>query len=111
MKDNWSRDNVVAVVTKIRAGRCGVRIPAMGRDLPLLQDVQTVTATHPASYSVGSGDPFFGCEIAWLDANFSPPSSAELKNGWTPNVHTPRKFKFSKPILNTMSHPYIKYTL
>ena len=59
MKVNWTRDSVVAIVTKIRAGRCGVRIPVMGRDLPLLQDVQTVTATHPASYSMGSGGPFF----------------------------------------------------
>jgi len=60
MKDNWGRDSVVAVITKIRSGRCGVRIPAMGRDLPLLQDVQTDTGTHRASYSVGSGGPFLG---------------------------------------------------
>jgi hypothetical protein len=83
MKDKWSRDSVVSIVTKIRAGRCGVRIPAMGRDLPLLQDVQTITGTHPDSYSVGSGGAFFGFEIAWRDANLSPPSAAELKNAWT----------------------------
>jgi hypothetical protein len=77
MKDNWSQDSVVDIVTKIRAGRCGVRIPAMGRDLPLLQDVQTVTATHPAPYSVGSGGRFLGCKITWHDANLSP-SSAEF---------------------------------
>jgi hypothetical protein len=77
MKDNCSGNSVVAIVTKLRAGQCGFRIPAMGREFPLLQDVQTVTATHPVSYSVGSGGPFLGREIAWHDANLSP-SSAEF---------------------------------
>jgi hypothetical protein len=83
MKDNWSRGSVVAVVTKIRAERCWVRIPAVGRDLPLLENVQTATATHPSSSSVGSGGPFFGCEIGRHDASLFPPSRAELKNEWT----------------------------
>jgi hypothetical protein len=83
MKDNWSRYRVVAIVAKILAGRCGFRTQAMGRDLPLLQDVQTITATHPASYSVGSGGWFFGCGMAWRDANLSSSSSAGRKIEWT----------------------------
>jgi len=44
-----------ATSTRIRDGRYGVRIPVDTRPFPLLQNVQTVSDTHSASYSIGNG--------------------------------------------------------
>jgi len=43
--------SVLRIVTRIQAGRSGVGIPVGARDFSLLQ---TDSAPHPASYSVGS---------------------------------------------------------
>jgi hypothetical protein len=46
----WGRrDGAVSIVTKLRAGRSGVRIAAVTRDIYLLQNA------HPSAYSVGIG--------------------------------------------------------
>ena len=41
--------SVIGVVSGVKAGRSGVRIPAGVRDKTLLQDVQTFSAAHSAS--------------------------------------------------------------
>jgi hypothetical protein len=51
-----ARDNVIDMVTRLQAGPSEVRIPAGTKDLRLLQNVQTCSGVHPASYSVGTGD-------------------------------------------------------
>jgi len=47
-------------------------------ELSLRHHVQTIIWAHPASYKMITGDSFPGSE-----ADHSPPSSAEVKNGWS----------------------------
>jgi hypothetical protein len=43
--------------------------------------VQTSSEAHPVSYPKGTGDPLPGGKAwPWRDADYSPPSSAEVKN-------------------------------
>jgi hypothetical protein len=49
----WFDDNVVSIMTRLRAGRCRVQIPARARDFTLLEIVQIVSGSHPASHSMG----------------------------------------------------------
>jgi hypothetical protein len=53
MDNTGSQSSLVGIVTRLRAGRSGVRIPVEARDFSLLQNVQTGSGAHPASYSVG----------------------------------------------------------
>jgi hypothetical protein len=46
-KSVW--DSTVSTVTRIYAGRSGVQILAEVRELPLLQNTQASSGTHPAS--------------------------------------------------------------
>jgi hypothetical protein len=58
-----------------RAGRSGFD-PQQGQRIFLL-----ASASHPASYSMGTGGPFPGGKARpGRDADHSPPSSAEVKN-------------------------------
>jgi hypothetical protein len=45
----------VCVVTRLRNAQSGVRIHAGARHLSRLQNVQTSSGAHPASYSMGTG--------------------------------------------------------
>jgi len=42
-------------MTRLRAGRSGIRIPVEEGAFSLLRNIQAVSVTHPASYSVVSG--------------------------------------------------------
>jgi hypothetical protein len=46
-----TQDNIGGIVTRLLAGRSGVKILARARDLPLLQNIQTSFGALPASYS------------------------------------------------------------
>ena len=50
-----SRDKVVGIATRLRAGGFRVRILVRSKDFSLLQNVQTGSGAHPASSSVCSG--------------------------------------------------------
>jgi len=50
-----SRDSVVGVVTRLRAGRSGVRIPVGPEYFYLLQFVHTGFEAQTVSYSIGTG--------------------------------------------------------
>ena len=67
-------DSTVSIVTKLRAGRSGVRIPAVTRDISILQNA------HPSSYSVGIGVSFSGGKDGRCEDDHSPPCRAEVKN-------------------------------
>jgi hypothetical protein len=59
----------------------GVRSPAGAKDFSSILCVQTGSGTHPASYGMGTGDPFLGGKARpGRDADHSPPSSAEVVN-------------------------------
>jgi hypothetical protein len=51
-----------------------------GRGFPLLHSVQTVSGAHRASYPVGTGI-CPGVKRPGREANYSPPSGIEVKNG------------------------------
>jgi hypothetical protein len=53
-EDRRSWDSVVIVVTKLRAGRSRVRIPAAERDFFLLRNTQGGSGAHPVSISIGT---------------------------------------------------------
>ena len=63
------------VVTTPRAARSGVRIPAGAGDFSLLQNVQTISGDHPASYS------FLEVKRPGREVKHSPPPSADVENG------------------------------
>ena len=70
---------VVDTLTRLRAGRSGVRFPAEGRDVCRLQFVQTDAGSQPASYSMSTG----GKASGGVRIFHSPPSGAEVKNEWS----------------------------
>jgi hypothetical protein len=58
-----------------------VRFPTEAEDFSYNLCVKTGSVAHPASYPMGSGDPFPGGKARpGRDADHSPPSSAEVKN-------------------------------
>jgi hypothetical protein len=59
----------------------GVRSQARAEDFSSILCVQTGSGAHPASCTMGTGDPFPGSkERPGRDADHSPPSSAEVVN-------------------------------
>jgi hypothetical protein len=60
----------------------GIRFPAGVRNFYFLHEVQTSCGVHLATYRI--------CILEWREADHSPPSSAEVKNGGaiTPLPHT-----------------------
>jgi hypothetical protein len=59
----------------------GVRSPAGAKNFSSSLFVQTGSGTHPASCTMGTGDPFPGGKARpGRDADHSPPSSAEVVN-------------------------------
>jgi hypothetical protein len=59
----------------------GVRSPAGAEDFSSSLRVQTGSAAHPASCTMGTGGPFPGSKARpGRDADHSPPSSAEVVN-------------------------------
>ena len=59
----------------------------------LLQNIQTGSGAHPASYSMGSGVLTRGLKQPWREVNRPSPSSAEAKNGWRYNSLLPRHLR------------------
>jgi hypothetical protein len=59
----------------------GVRSPAGAKDFSSILCVQTGSGAHPASCTMGTGDPFPGGKARpGRDADHLPPSSAEVVN-------------------------------
>jgi hypothetical protein len=57
-----------------------VRSPAAAKGF-FLQPVSRPSEVHPASYQMGTGDPFSGAKARpGHDVDRSPPSSADVKN-------------------------------
>jgi hypothetical protein len=78
-----SRDSAGSIVSDygLDDRAIGVRPPAGGKDFFSILCVQTGSETHPASCTMGTGIPFPGGKARpGRDADYSPPSSAELVN-------------------------------
>jgi hypothetical protein len=64
-----SQDSVVNIaVTRQQAGRSGIRNPA-GANTSFIQNAQTSSWVHPASYSVGTGVRFRGVKRTGREAD------------------------------------------
>lgn len=74
MYTEWDRDGSVGKVTTVRAGRSRVRMPTRARGFSVLLSEQT-----------GSEALFKGTVVKRprREADYSPPPSAKVKNGWT----------------------------
>jgi hypothetical protein len=68
----------------------GVRIPAGETDFSLFHNVQIGSGAHPESYLMDTEGSFPGLKRLGREADHSPLSSAEVKNGGTipPLAHT-----------------------
>ena len=49
-----SRRSIFSIVSRLRAGRSGVQIPAGARDISLIQNVQANCGAHPLSCSLST---------------------------------------------------------
>jgi hypothetical protein len=58
-----------------------VQSPSRARNVSLLRSVQTESGAHPASYPMGTGSFSPGLKRTEREADHSPPSDAEIKNG------------------------------
>jgi hypothetical protein len=58
-----------------------IRFPAEPRDYSLLHIVQIGSGAHPAFYTMGKGAASPWAKRTKRQADHSPPSSAEVKNG------------------------------
>jgi hypothetical protein len=67
--------------------------PGNGWNCSLRHRVQTGSRADPASYIMGNRGSFFGVNRPGGEADYSPPSSAEVKNSWscTSIPHTPSR--------------------
>ena len=73
----------MGVVTRLLAGRSGVRIPVGAGGFSVPQNPQTGAGSHPALYLMGAeflspGTEWLGCEV-----EHSFPSRTEVKNEWS----------------------------
>jgi hypothetical protein len=78
-----SRDGLVSIVTKLRAGRPRSQslIPSRGSHFSLLHNAQTSFGIGTVSYSIGTGDPVVGgVKRLGHEVDRSPLSSVEVKN-------------------------------
>jgi hypothetical protein len=71
--------SVVSIVTKLRAGRPGVRTLARSGNFFFLQNIQMASGACPTSYSVDTEDDLLGLRRPGWMGDRSSPSSAEVR--------------------------------
>jgi hypothetical protein len=79
----WSRVSSGSIVSNygLDDWAIGVRSPAGAKDFSSSLCVQTDSGAHPASCTMGTGGPLPGGKVRpGRDADYSPPSSAEVVN-------------------------------
>jgi len=79
----WSRGSAVGVVTRLQAGRSGIRIPVGAGDFSVSQNLQTGSGSHPALYLMGAGV-LSGGQNGPFEHSFA--SRIEVKNEWSYNL-------------------------
>lgn len=71
----------MGMVTRLQAGRSGLRLPVVAGDFSVLPNVQTGTGpTHPPIWWVQEFPP--GIKRRVREVDHSPSSSGEDKNAW-----------------------------
>jgi hypothetical protein len=61
-------------------GESGIRIATGAKRCSILQNVQTNSGNHPASYCMGTGVLSRGVKRPRREADHSPPSGTDVKN-------------------------------
>jgi len=90
---DYSRDSVVGRRALLRAGWCRVDIPSRVRESSLIQNVQSCSGLHTASYSMDLGGAL--SPIAHRpqhEADHSPPFGVEFKKHWKYTFTPPNAF-------------------
>jgi hypothetical protein len=65
----------------------GIRVMVREQEFSLHHVVQTGSEAHPASYPMGTGGSFHGgVKRPGIEADHSPPASADVKKTW---IYTP----------------------
>jgi hypothetical protein len=85
----FSEVEIYIIYVEVRAGIAtgygldgGIRFSVASKDFSVLHSVQTGSGAYPASYTMGTGGTvLLGIKWPGRDANHSPPSSVEVKNG------------------------------
>jgi hypothetical protein len=79
-----SRDSSVGIALGYGLDDRGSKVPfpAGAGNFSLHYRVQHGPGAHPVSYPMGTGGSFSGVKRPGLEADHSPPSSAEVKNAW-----------------------------
>jgi hypothetical protein len=75
-----SRNSSVGITTGYELGG-RASIPGRARNVSLLYSIQTGSKAYPASSPMGAGNTFPGVKRLGREADHSPPSSSEVKNG------------------------------
>jgi hypothetical protein len=76
------RDGIARSVLRLAVGcTAGVQFPAGASDFSLLHSDHTGCGAHPASYAVDASGSFLGVKQSVREADHSPPSAAEVKDG------------------------------
>ena len=83
---DWPWDSSVGIVTRLHAGRTGVRIQAESSDLSLLH---ISSGAQGASNTMGTGVPPRGVKRQGREADHSLPSNTVVKNEWSYTSTTP----------------------
>jgi len=89
---NLGRDSSVSLVTRLRDGRYGFRIPEGQVIWFFIFGTQIGSGAHPASYSMGRGVLSRGAKHPGCDFDHSPPCSYEVKNEWRYISSPPMRF-------------------
>jgi hypothetical protein len=76
-----TRDSAVGIVTGYELDEVGFRVPVRAR-ISLFQVVQTGSGVHSTSCTIGTRGSFRGGKAAGLEADQSPPVSAEVMKMW-----------------------------
>jgi len=79
-------DSVVGIRTTLWAERFGIQTFASPRDFIFSTPVKHGLGAHPASCAMGIGS-FPGLKRLGRDVKLSPPFNAEIKNGYSYNLH------------------------
>lgn len=74
-----SRECVVSVMVRLRAGRSGLKIPTWAKQMPLLQNGHIESGVQPPSNSISNDTPSKGIKKPDLKADRSPPSTARSR--------------------------------
>jgi hypothetical protein len=78
-----TQDTVVGIEAKLRVGQSGARIPAKARGFSLAPNRPYRLWGPPSLLLNGHPGSFQGLKRLGSDVNPSPPSSAEVKTGWS----------------------------